>query len=128
MAGLFAAPAAALAQSSVTISGFLKMGFENLKLGDFSSARTGANTNKSQYGVVDDLSRIIFNVREDLGGGLAAIGQLDIRVKPDDTQGAGQPERQHRQRQQPRRPDKQVLGPHLHRPSGPALHVYRRRH
>ncbi len=89
--GLFAAPTVALAQSSVTISGFLKMGFENLKLGDFSSARTGANTNKSQYGVVDDLSRIIFNVREDLGGGLAAIGQLDIRVKPDDTQGAAQP-------------------------------------
>jgi predicted porin len=91
VAGLFAAPAVALAQSSVTISGYLKMGFENLKLGDFSSARTGANTNKSQYGVADDLSRIIFNVREDLGGGLAAIGQLDIRVKPDDTQGGAQP-------------------------------------
>jgi len=91
VAGLFAAPVSALAQSSVTISGYLKMGFENLKLNDFSSLRTGANTNKSQYGVVDDLSRIIFNVREDLGGGLAAIGQLDIRVKPDDTQGAAQP-------------------------------------
>jgi len=89
VAGLFAAPAVALAQSSVTISGQLKMGFENLKLSDFSSLRTGANTNKSQYGVVDDSSRIIFNVREDLGGGLAAIGQLDIRVKPDDTQGTG---------------------------------------
>jgi len=91
VAGLFAAPAVALAQSSVTISGQLKMGFENLKLNDFSSARTGANTNTSQYGVVDDSSRIIFNIREDLGGGLAAIGQLDVRVKPDDTQGAGQP-------------------------------------
>ena len=42
VAGLFAAPAAALAQSSVTISGYLKMGFENLKLGDFSSARTSS--------------------------------------------------------------------------------------
>ena len=36
VAGLFAAPAVALAQSSVTISGQLKMGFENLKLSDFS--------------------------------------------------------------------------------------------
>jgi predicted porin len=62
-----------------------------LKLSDFSSLRTGANTNSSQYGVVDDSSRIIFNIREDLGGGLAAIGQLDVRVKPDDTQGAAQP-------------------------------------
>ena len=89
VAGLFAAPAVALAQSSVTISGQLKMSLENIKLSDFS--RTGANTNKSQFGVADDSSRIIFNIREDLGGGLAAIGQLDVRVKPDDTQGAGQP-------------------------------------
>lgn len=88
VAGLFAAPAVALAQSSVTISGVLKAGFENLKLNNFSSLRTGAETNKSQYGVVDDSSRIIFNVREDLGGGLSAIGQLDMRVKPDDNQGA----------------------------------------
>jgi predicted porin len=91
VAGLFAAPAVALAQSSVTISGNLKMSFENLKLNNFSSARIGAETNKSQYGVADDSSRIIFNIREDLGGGLSAIGQLDVRVKPDDTQGAGQP-------------------------------------
>ncbi len=41
--------------------------------------------------MADDSSRIIFNIREDLGGGLAAIGQLDVRVKPDDTQGAAQP-------------------------------------
>jgi predicted porin len=86
-AGLFAAPVTALAQSSVTISGVLKAGFENLKLNNFSSLRTGAETNKSQHGVVDDLSRIIFNIREDLGGGLSAIGQLDMRVKPDDNQG-----------------------------------------
>jgi predicted porin len=89
--GLFAAPVAALAQSSVTISGILRLGFENLKLNDFSSVRTGANINKSQYGVVDNQSRIYFNVREDLGGGLAAIGQLELRVKPDDLQGAAQP-------------------------------------
>jgi predicted porin len=91
VAGLFAAPAVALAQSSVTISGQLKMSLENSKVSDFSSLRTGANTNKSLYGVADDSSRIVFNIREDLGGGLAAIGQLDIRVKPDELQGAAQP-------------------------------------
>jgi predicted porin len=83
VAGLFAAPAVALAQSSVTISGAFKMGLETLKLNDFSALRTGANTNKSQTGVADDSSRIVFNVREDLGGGLAAIGQLDVRFTPD---------------------------------------------
>lgn len=81
VAGLFAAPAA-FAQSSVTISGLLKGGFESTK---YSSS---AKANNSQSGVVDDSSRIVFNVVEDLGGGLQAIGQLDMRVKPDDHQGA----------------------------------------
>jgi predicted porin len=76
VAGLFVAPAAALAQSSVTISGFLKGGFEQVKYGNF---RAGG-LRSSQSGVVDDSSRIIFNVVEDLGGGLQAIGQVDMRV------------------------------------------------
>ena len=76
VAGLFAAPAAALAQSSVTISGFLKGGFEGAKYGNF---RAGGG-NSSQTGVVDDSSRVIFNVVEDLGGGMQAIGQVDMRV------------------------------------------------
>jgi predicted porin len=80
IAGTFAAPAA-FAQSSVTISGLLKGGFESQKYSN------SARANNSQSGVVDDSSRIVFNVVEDLGGGLQAIGQLDMRVKPDD-QGA----------------------------------------
>jgi predicted porin len=83
VAGVFAAPAA-FAQSSVTISGLFKGGYENMKYGNYQRA-VGSS---SQNGVVDDSSRIIFNVTEDLGGGLAAIGQLDIRFKPDDVQGA----------------------------------------
>jgi predicted porin len=82
VAGVLAAPAA-FAQSSVTISGLLKGGFESLKLSNTGLSRG----NSSQTGVVDDSSRIIFNVVEDLGGGLQAIGQLDIRVKPDDAGG-----------------------------------------
>jgi predicted porin len=78
VAGVFAAPAA-FAQSSVTISGVFKGGYENLKYGNY----TRATGHSSQNGVVDDSSRIIFNVTEDLGGGLAAIGQLDARFSPD---------------------------------------------
>jgi len=48
----------------VTITGFFKGGFESLKYGNSVKA------NASQHGVVDDSSRIIFNVREDLGGAL----------------------------------------------------------
>ena len=74
VAGALAAPAAAFAQSSVTISGVFKAGFEGMKYG--SSTRNPAGTT----GVADDSSRIIFNVREDLGGGLSAIGQYDMRL------------------------------------------------
>src|SRR5690349_10647315 len=80
VAGALAAPAAAFAQSSVTISGLFKGGFEGSKLGNSGKA------NNSQSGVVDDSSRLIFNVVEDLGGGLQAIGQYDLRLKLDDNQ------------------------------------------
>jgi predicted porin len=82
VAGAFGLPGVALAQSSVTISGFFKGGYESLKYGNFANAntiRSAAAGRNSQHGVVDDSSRIIFNVREDLGGGLAAIGQVDMR-------------------------------------------------
>ena len=81
VAGALAAPGVALAQSSVTISGFLKMGIQNYKIGNASAARAGTNT--SQGLVHDDSSRIVFNMVEDLGGGLQAIGQIDWRVTPD---------------------------------------------
>ena len=86
VAGMFVAPAAALAQSSVTISGLLKGGYENLRLSG-ATAATAFRGNHSQNGVVDDSSRIVFNVVEDLGGGLQAIGQLDMRVTPDNAGG-----------------------------------------
>jgi len=73
VAGALAAPAAAFAQSSVTISGLFKGGFESVKY----NGQAAGNTSVS--GVVDDSSRIIFNVVEDLGGGLQAIGQYDFR-------------------------------------------------
>lgn len=71
-------PGAALAQSSVSISGYIKMAMENVKLGNFT--RTG---NSSENRVVDENSRIIFNMVEDLGGGVQAFAQIDWRITPD---------------------------------------------
>ena len=79
VAGLFAAPTVALAQSSVTISGMFKGGYENLSYRNYQRVAS----NKSQSGVVDDSSRIIFSVKEDLGGGMSAVGQIDMRFAPD---------------------------------------------
>jgi len=86
VAGALAAPGLALAQSSVTISGVFKISLDNVRINSPAASRAGQNTNETR--VADDSSRIIFNVTEDLGGGLAAIMQLDVRV-PLDTGGAG---------------------------------------
>lgn len=78
VAGALALPASALAQSSVTITGFFKLSYEYIKLGDFS--RPGKS---SEDRVVDDLSRIYFRVVEDLGDGVQAIGQVEWRLNMD---------------------------------------------
>jgi len=76
VAGALVMPGIALAAgSSVTITGDFKVGVEDFSMGNAVSKR--ANT--SEMRVVDNSSQIHFNVNEDLGGGLAAIGQLDIR-------------------------------------------------
>ena len=82
IAGVLAAPATALAQ--VTISGIFKVGIDQIKMGNPNATRANA----SQMRVIDNSSRILFNVTEDLGGGLAAIGQLDLRFAPDQAGGA----------------------------------------
>jgi predicted porin len=77
VAGALAAPGVALAQSSVTISGFIKVAVQNIRISSPNAARTG---NLSEYRFVDDgPSRVTFSMREDLGGGLAAVGQLELR-------------------------------------------------
>lgn len=86
VAGVFAAPVAALAQSSVTISGYVKVGLDNVR---YSGANTpvAGNTTRAQSSesrVTDHSSRIIFNITEDLGGGMQAIAQIDTRFNPSD--------------------------------------------
>jgi len=90
VAGALAAPGVALAQSSVTISGIFKASLENMRIGSptvgvpaivnqaVTVGRTGLNTSENR--ISDDSSRILFNVVEDLGGGLQAIGQADLRM------------------------------------------------
>jgi len=79
VAGALAVPGVALAQSSVTISGIFKISVDNQR---WSQTAAGfGNTN--QWRTADDSSRIIFNVTEDLGGGLQAIAQIDWRVQFD---------------------------------------------
>jgi len=83
VAGVLAAPAAAMAQSSVTIAGVFKVGLDNYKISNASAAREAAGTNKSENRVSDQSSAIRFNVVEDLGSGMQAIAQLDVRFQPD---------------------------------------------
>jgi predicted porin len=69
---------AASAQSSVTLSGIIKGGVARTKY------TNGATGNGSNNGVADGSSRFIISGREDLGGGLAAIFQIDTRFRVDD--------------------------------------------
>ncbi|MCL4680908.1 MAG: porin [Rhodocyclaceae bacterium] len=76
IAGLVAVPA--MAQTNVTISGKVAAGWENYKLSG------GGNTgHDAESRVSDQSSRLIFRVSEDLGGGLQAWGQVDMRYTVD---------------------------------------------
>jgi len=73
LAGLLAAPA--FAQSNVTISGIFRGSFDRHTL-------TGTG-NDTMTRVSDQSSAIVFRTTEDLGGGLQAFGQLDVRFLVD---------------------------------------------
>ena len=76
--GVLAAPAVALGQSSVTISGFFQGSVDNMKL-----SNAPARTKNSENRVNDESSSIVFNVTEDLGGGLAAVARVDFKPNLD---------------------------------------------
>ena len=77
IAGLVAVPA--LAQTNVTISGHLRAGYDNYSVKDCATPVDCRSESKFS----DQNSRIIFNIVEDLGGGLKAWGQLDSRFTVD---------------------------------------------
>jgi predicted porin len=66
--------------SSVTISGIFKVGLEYL---NYATVPANTRLNTSQARVIDNSSRILFNVTENLGNGLSAVAQLDVRFAPD---------------------------------------------
>ena len=78
VAGALAIPGAALAASSVTITGFFKVSYALTKV---SNQPAGVRDNQDR--VEDESSRMYFRVVEDLGGGLQAIGQIDARFTAD---------------------------------------------
>lgn len=76
VAGAFAVPGAALAQ--VTISGKFGVTLSSNKISNVSAARA-AGVNTSSLGLHDNTSIIQFAAQENLGGGLTAIGQYQLR-------------------------------------------------
>jgi predicted porin len=73
----------AYAQSSVTMGGIFKAGIATTKYAN------GASANGTGQSVGDGSSRLLIGFNEDLGGGLRATGQVDIRMRIDDNGGAG---------------------------------------
>jgi len=66
--------------AQVTITGYFGGSYDSFAIGNANVARIGS---KSESRVSDQSSRMIFNVAEDLGGGLTALGQYDLRFKVD---------------------------------------------
>ncbi len=122
VASALAVPVTASAQ--VTISGIFKVGISNISMG---GTVTPGRANDSQLRVDDNSSRILFNVTEDLGGGLAAIGQLDLRFAPDQA-GSAPVQQPDRLGQHLRRSAQHQLGHDQPRPLGPALRQPAGRH
>ena len=75
VAGAFGVPSIAAAQ--VTVSGKFGIQLTNVKIGDALPARGAFH--KSSTFVNDNASIIRFAAREDLGGGLEAFGQYELR-------------------------------------------------
>jgi len=82
LAALSVISGTSMAQSSVSISGFGNLSYDlfSVAKGKAAAARTG---NTSEDRVADNSSRIIFNSIEDLGGGMRAFVQVDMRPSMD---------------------------------------------
>ena len=65
---------------TLNISGYLGGSYDFFSVTNANASRTGAT---SEQRVSDQSSRITFNVADDLGNGLTALGQFDLRFKID---------------------------------------------
>src|SRR5262245_57349196 len=68
------------AESTVAITGYIRVGAGYLKMAKPAATRTG-NLNETR--MTNEDSRIQFEIREELGDGLAAIAFLDWKVTVD---------------------------------------------
>ena len=75
--------AATGAMAQVTISGYFGGSYDMYSVTNANAARTG---NTSENRISDHSSRVQFNVNEDVGGGITAVGQFDLRFNLDQTQ------------------------------------------
>jgi len=75
----------AFAQSNVTISGQMKLGYENVSAG---GAANGVNAT-SRGRVTSNTSNIVFSGEENLGNGMKAVFFIDSEVMADNAGGAG---------------------------------------
>ena len=88
LATAFVAPGVVIAQSDgVTINGNVNVEFYSVKIdqtpGQGGSPATGANDFRQEaIGDPTFFSRWTINIKEDLGGGLAAIGKIDFAFSP----------------------------------------------
>jgi predicted porin len=80
IAAAVAVSLSAPAMAQVSISGFFNASYDQFSVSQQNAARVGA---KNENRITDNSSRILFNVSEDLGGGMRAIGQFDLRVAMD---------------------------------------------
>jgi len=72
------AATSAFAQSTVTISGFGNLSYDLFSISQ-GKAATARTSNTSEDRVTDNSGRIIFSSNEDLGGGMRAFWQVDLR-------------------------------------------------
>ena len=98
VAGALAVPAAAMAQ--VTISGGFRVGMVNHSISNIAAGAGGATatarfnaggtqSNASSTYITDNVTQIIFQAQEDLGGGLKAIARYEWRPTIDGAGNAG---------------------------------------
>lgn len=80
IASAIAVSVAAPAMAQVSISGFFNASYDYNAISQPNTSRVG-RLNESR--ITDNSSRIIFSVNEDLGGGMRALGQFDLRVAMD---------------------------------------------
>ena len=80
IASAIAVSVAAPAMAQVSISGFFNASYDYNEISQQNASRVG-RLNESR--ITDNSSRIIFSVNEDLGGGMRALGQFDLRVAMD---------------------------------------------